>query len=174
MPLLPISQQGSAITYIRYDGLYHSVKDRYIIIYNSLLVVQPGIPAIENEQKPFRVDNSTAIPVLDANMVPVMVTVQEPTGQYEMITPPPYMDANNQPIQPPSYPDYNQPLIASVQKPATIGEYDKLYWEQFDARNPGPADAIEEIVLGGMRRRMGISSDPYVFVQTAAWLALQP
>ena len=150
--------QVNPITKVRYDGLWHNAAERNILVYTSLVVEQTGLPVAAVTQPPMRVDDTTMIPVHKpagtplSNTVPLMIP--DPTSVLE---PKPMIPHPTQ----------------TVQVPVTITEYNMLTWMCFDTRNPLPM-AIETIVAEGIRRRLGMSQVPYVFVRTAAWEAAHP
>ena len=171
---LQIKQDGNVKTFIRYMGIIHTPDNRTLHIRYGLSDENPGLPVLEVEQKPMLVDNLTPVPVVDQNGDPVMITTQQPTGNYVMINvgDPIGQDQEGNPIYD-QVPDYSQPIMQNVDVQKTIGEYDAVMWWFWDHRNPTPHSSIEQMIQEGMLRRLGMSQTPYVFTETAEWLATQ-
>jgi len=158
---LLINQSGPVSTFLKYNGLYHNDDEKYIFVYYSIVKEQPGLPTVAEPQQPMRVDNTTRLPIVDAAGNPVTETRTIHNGQYAMVT--------DNGIE--TYPDYNQPIMVNVQVPKKIGEYNAILWWHWDRRNPVRLQSIEQMIEAAMRRRVEMVNPPYVFVQTAAWLA---
>ena len=169
---VPISQQGQAVTYIASNGALYHDGETHILVYVHQRVEQPGLPAIVQEMKPMRVDDTTPIPCVNPDGTALMHTVSRLTGQYVVVEVESVLDDEGQVVQAAySYTDYSQPLYQEVAQQRTIGEYQAVKWWHWDKRNPEPQPAIEEMIEEGIRRKVGLSAQPYVFVVTPEFVA---
>lgn len=164
---VPISQQGAALTFIASEGgLYHDGHS-HILVYVHQRVEQPGLPAIVQEMKPMRVDDTTPIPCVNPDGTPVMHQVERQAIDEQGN--PLYWQVTNEDGE--TYTDYAQPIMEQVQVQRTVGEYTAVKWWHWDRRNPQPQPAIEEMIEEGIRRKVGLSTQPYVFVVTPEFVA---
>ena len=172
---LLIKTEGGTQHYAEYCGFDHDTLLKRTLIRYRQVTATPGLPDNVGPILPMLADNNTSLPVVNTGGSPMMVTQLVHNGQYhtKIITrriPTEGIAEANWPTVEETVTDYAKPVMVETPVQRKIGEYDAIYWWVFDRRNPEKV-SIEHLIEEGLRRRMGASVQPYVFVATNQWLA---
>jgi hypothetical protein len=159
-----LAQAAGFTSKIEYKGLYNNDEKGFIEIYCNLVQESPAGRTV-NQQK-MLVDNTTKVPVVDGEGNPLYSGTEQVIVGYQK---------KNEPLPEGGFvevDDTTKPIYEERPAQSTIGEYDKVFWEMWDERNPNKM-AIETAIKEGILRRAGVGP-ALQFVATPEYLAIYP